>query len=107
MKNSVITFYELIILFLLQVGEYDGSLALLQQLRPTNYTRLFGAYALLASEDYEAYVKMLRNMSALLNNHPKLHNLLQQLEGITSVEDFPLPTLAASLFEPFMGNEQS
>lgn len=104
MKNSVITFYELIILFLLQVGEFESSLALLQQLRTTNYTRVFGAYALLASENYEGYAKMLQILTSNLSNHSIL-SVVKQLEHITEPEDFPLPKLAAALFEPFTGNE--
>lgn len=103
-KNSVITFYELIILFLLQVGEYEGSLKLLQQLRQTNYTRVFGAFALLSAENYEGYVKMLRSLTSSLSNH-SMASVLKQLEDITEPEAFPLPTLAAALYEPFTGKE--
>lgn len=101
MKNSVITLYELIILFLMQIGEWEGALTLLAQIRPSPYSRLFSAYAHLALKDFPEYIKTLRSINLTGHSYASTMTTIKALESIQNIEAFPLPALSSILFDPF------
>lgn len=115
-SNSFITFYELIILYLLQFEEYDSAMMLLKKLQPSNHIRVFKAFVHLAIGEYDDFRTTLREiMNFITPEHPNYRLLIEYASwDIESWDDdvddilrrFDLPALCSYFNEPFVGSVQ-
>lgn len=109
-SNSVITFYELIVLYLLSVEEDRSAAQLMEKLKKTNRTRAFLAFVYLRNGQWKAFRHIIADIiSSVDANFPLLPQLevYKQLKEEPNLETrlarFDLPRLCSVFTEPFAG----
>jgi hypothetical protein len=109
-QNSIITFYELIILFLMSVDEDQGALSLLGKLKQTTHSLAFSAFIYLRNDDWKLFRKSIGSIIELIDNRHPLFTTLHFYKAMkedTPLEErmrvFDLPRLCQIFNEPFSG----
>jgi hypothetical protein len=114
-SNSVITFYELIILYLLQVEAYESAVTLLKKLQTSNRIRAFLAFTYLAMDEDKAYHKTVGDILNTLKPDHEMHVVLSHLQesllhpdlsSEARLQAFDLRQICSHFPEPFLGNIQ-